>query len=76
MLCSYLGGTLSKVCPLFRLVEEAKLASSLCAPYYTGGGTGGVKASVGKVTSVTNICLALFLLVESNDSLAKEFAYS
>lgn len=53
-MCAYLGGTLSKICPLLRLVKEAKLASSLCAPYYTGGGTRGVKTSMGEVTSVNS----------------------
>lgn len=56
---AYLGGTLSQVCPFLRLVKEAKLASSLCAPYYTGGGTRGVKTSMGEVTSVNGVILIL-----------------
>lgn len=72
---AYLGSTLSKVCPLFRLVKEAKLASSLCAPYYTGRRTGGVKTSVGKMTSGTDIILARVPFAGSSGSLVG-IAYS
>lgn len=59
---AYLGSSLSKVRPLVRLVEEAKLAGSLGAPDHAGGGTGGVKTSVGKMTSVTRYQLVFFAL--------------
>lgn len=53
---SYLGGALAQVCPLLRLVEEAKLARSLCAPDDAGGGTRGVEPCVGKVASACGPC--------------------
>lgn len=48
-LFTYLRGTLAKICPLFRLLEETVLAGPFTAPDYSGRGTRGVKAGMGKM---------------------------
>jgi hypothetical protein len=40
---------LAEISPFLRLLEEAVLVGSLCAPNYTSGSSGGVEACVGLV---------------------------
>jgi hypothetical protein len=47
-----LGGTLTQVCPAGGILGVAVLGGSLCAPDYTGGGTGSIETGVGTVSLV------------------------